>query len=93
MENLIQKEFELYQNYTNPFNNETVIEFNINQNNYYKLEIFTILGEKIEELFSRQFSIGKYKYTFNAVGYSSGMYIYKLSSNSNVNIKKFILLK
>lgn len=87
------KEFELYQNYPNPFNNETIIEFSIDQINHYKLEVFNILGERIKELFSEKFNNGKYKYKFNADGIASGIYIYKLSSNNIVNLKKFILLK
>jgi len=83
----------LYQNYPNPFNSETIIEFKISQKDVYKMEIFDVLGRRIEELFNEYIPAGKYKVIYNAVNLSSGVYYYKLYSAKISKTLKFILIK
>ncbi|MBI5403920.1 MAG: T9SS type A sorting domain-containing protein [Ignavibacteriae bacterium] len=87
----IAKDFKLYQNYPNPFNSETTIEFEINQKGIFRMEVFDLLGRKIEALFIKQLNAGKYQYKFNANNISSGIYFYKIS-NSNSSITKTMSL-
>lgn len=89
----IANEFILYQNYPNPFNNQTKIRFNILKNGRYKLEIFDVLGKKTDEIFNKNYSNGYYEITLNADNLSSGIYFYKLSSENNITLKKFLLIK
>lgn len=95
--NPISNEFpgssELYQNYPNPFNSETTILFEIVRKGRYKLEIFNILGQRMEELFEENLSQGQYQIKYNATFLNSGVYIYRLSSDDYSSNKKFILLK
>jgi len=91
--NQTSDKFSLSQNYPNPFNSQTNIEFNVNLKNTYKLEIYNLLGQKLEEVLSKELQPGKYKITFNAQNLSSGVYIYKFLSESYSSSKKFILLK
>lgn len=83
----------LYQNYPNPFNIQTKIKFNVSKNGKYKLEIFDILGKKVNEIFNKTYSNGYYEITLNATNLSSGIYFYRLSSENNFTVKKFILIK
>ncbi|MBK8983336.1 MAG: T9SS type A sorting domain-containing protein [Ignavibacteria bacterium] len=85
--------FNLDQNYPNPFNNETNIEFNITENDVYILEIYNVNGQKKEEIFNKKINRGKYKIRYNAGNLSSGIYIYRISSNKLSLSKKFILIK
>ena len=90
---IIPTEFKLLQNYPNPFNNETNFEFDITDNSIYKMEIYNLLGVKLEEFFNKYFDSGNYKMTYDAKNLSSGIYIYKLSSQRYSLSKIFVLLK
>jgi len=90
---IVPEDFILNQNFPNPFNNQTKISFEIKKRDNYKLEIFNILGEKIEEVFNNNLNPGKYETLYNADNLSSGIYIYKLTTEANSLSKKFILIK
>ncbi|HRK00970.1 MAG TPA: YCF48-related protein [Saprospiraceae bacterium] len=85
--------FQLYQNYPNPFNNETNIEFVINEASIYRLEIFNMLGQKVEEIFNKKLLPGEHKISYNTGDLPSGNYIYRISSNEYSIVKRFVLLK
>jgi hypothetical protein len=89
----IPRLFELNQNYPNPFNPATTIQFNLPKAGYYKMEVFDVLGRKVEELFNVFRMAGIYKFIYNARELSSGLYFYKLSSEEKSLTKKFILIK
>jgi hypothetical protein len=85
--------FELRQNYPNPFNPSTTIRFAIPKESFTSLEIFNALGEKTSTVVSEILSEGNYRYSWNALGFPSGIYFYKLSSGTFTEIKKMILIK
>lgn len=91
--NFIPNEFKLYQNYPNPFNSNTIITFNIAVVGYYRLELFDILGRKVDEIFNAYFNKGVYEIIYNTERISSGTYFYKLSSEKYSQTKKFVLIK
>lgn len=89
----IPTRFALYQNFPNPFNPETIIEFSIVKNGFYTLKVYNTLGQEIEMLLQKELSAGNYKINFNAGKFSSGIYLYRLIG-TNVNLsRKMILLK
>lgn len=85
--------FELNQNHPNPFNPETVIEFQLASPGFTKLEVFNLLGEQVDILVSKNLNAGKHTIHFNAKSLSSGTYIYKLTSGNTVLTKKMVYLK
>jgi len=89
----IPDNFELKQNYPNPFNSQTNIEFSIREKDYYTLEIFNSLGQKIETVFAGFKTVGIYRINYNANLLSSGVYYYKLSSDEKNITKPFLLIK
>jgi photosystem II stability/assembly factor-like uncharacterized protein len=89
----IPDESKLYQNYPNPFNSETIIEFDISKSEFYKLEIYDVLGRRIGEIFNKYFIAGKYRIKFNASQLSSGVYFYRLTNSNTSIIRKFTLIK
>lgn len=91
--NNIPKDFSLSQNYPNPFNASTTIEFEINQRDFYSVEIFDVLGRIVESVFSEIKNPGVYRLNFNGINLNSGVYFYKLQSSKNNLTKKFILIK
>jgi hypothetical protein len=91
--------FALDQNYPNPFNPTTVISYRLARTSDVRLEVFDVLGRKIETLVQAKQSEGAYSFAFNAARFnlSSGMYFYRLSASSNSGaftaIQKMILAK
>lgn len=94
----LPKNFGLAQNFPNPFNNQTNIEFQLSTQSNVKLEIFNIMGQKIKTLMNEEKSPGYYAINWdgkNDFGYSvnSGIYFIKFSSDKFSDIKKMTLLK
>ena len=85
--------FHLFQNYPNPFNPSTTIRFSLPESGNVKLEIFNILGEKVQTLRDEFYNAGIYIVEFNAGNLPSGIYFYKLTSDNFTDTKKLILVK
>ncbi len=88
--------FTLYQNYPNPFNPVTIIKYSVPADravNKITLKVYDILGREVATLVNGEKPAGQYEVTFDASGFSSGIYFYKLSAGSFIQTKKMILLK
>ncbi len=106
-DNAVVSNFYLAQNYPNPFNPATTIDYIIPgvktghapSLQRVSLIIYDVLGKKIATLVNTEQNSGSYSVSWDASGYSSGIYFYKLQvhsgSGSNVfsEIKKMVLLK
>ncbi|MBU1096949.1 MAG: T9SS type A sorting domain-containing protein [Bacteroidetes bacterium] len=81
-------------NYPNPFNLSTLIQFKYDENIKVSLKIYDILGKEIAELFNGYTEQKMwYEVEFNATGLSSGIYYYRLISDKYIETKKMILIK
>ena len=58
-----------------------------------KLVIFDITGKEIETLVNEKQSAGTYEATFDATIYTSGIYFYRLQTDSYTEVKKMIFAK
>jgi hypothetical protein len=86
--------FKMSQNYPNPFNPSTTINFQIPEKTNVSLKVYDILGRQVMTILDEVKEPGIYNINFNAAGFSSGVYIYKLSTgNGNVSVKKMTLIK
>lgn len=85
--------FHLYQNFPNPFNPTTNIQFSVSSREYVQLKVYDILGKEIAILVNEEKPAGKYEVNFNASSLASGVYIYKIQAGGFVSSKKMILLK
>lgn len=86
-------QYALAQNFPNPFNPSTTIEFVIPQSGFVNLSVFNLLGEEVAELVNEVKDSGTHTVTFDASNLSSGLYIYTLSANGNNVTKKMSLIK
>jgi len=86
-------DFELSDNFPNPFNTTTKIKYTIPDNIHIKIEVFNSLGQLVETLIDGFQLPGVYDLTFNASNLSSGIYYYRLSSNSYNNVKRMVYIK
>jgi hypothetical protein len=85
--------FELNQNYPNPFNPSTTISFNLQNSGVVTLKVFSLIGKEIKSLVDGYREAGIYTVNFNAEGLPSGMYIYRMSTPGNTQVRKMILLR
>ena len=89
----VVSDYQLYNNFPNPFNPSTKIRFSIPQNSFIKLVVYDVFGQEVEVLIEKNMATGSYEVTFNASKLSSGFYIYSLISGNYVNSKKMLLVK
>jgi hypothetical protein len=85
--------FYLSQNYPNPFNPSTTIEYDIPKAGLVTLKIYDILGREVRTIVNEEKTAGRYKISFNASSFASGVYFYRLTSGGYTSIKKMVLLK
>lgn len=83
LSNSIPERFELSQNYPNPFNPVTNIEFKIAEPGIVALKVFDVLGKNVGELVNETMRPGSYRYTFDAAGFASGIYFYRIAVHSD----------
>ncbi len=86
-------DYHLFSNYPNPFNPSTSIKYQIKDEGFVSLIIYDILGKKIVTLVNEYKNAGYYKVDFSANEFPSGVYIYKLSVNGFISVKKMLLSK
>lgn len=91
-------EFALSQNFPNPFNAETTMEFSLERSERIRIDVFDILGRRIRKLVDERMSPG-----VNAIVWdgrdddgrtvASGTYFYRLAAGSFVETKKMVMIK
>lgn len=86
-------EFNLHQNFPNPFNPTTQINFDIPEKSLVKLQVFDILGREVAVLHNSPIDAGSHSFTFDASLLSGGIYFYSLSYGDFRITKRMILLK
>lgn len=78
---LYPKEFQLYANYPNPFNPETMIRYTVadrGQRLSVSLKVYDMLGREVAVLVDHEQPAGYYEVAFNGAALSSGPYFYRL---------------
>lgn len=85
--------FTLQQNFPNPFNPGTVINFSIPKSSNVSLTVYNSLGQKIAELVNAYLNQGSYSAKFSGTGIPSGIYFYRLETVGRTFTKKMMLLK
>ena len=85
--------FSLEQNYPNPFNPSTTIRFLIPEQQNIRLSVYNLLGQRVRTLIDEEMKAGRHSVVFNAAGLASGVYFYRIQTESFVSTKQFVLLK
>ena len=93
----IVEDFQLFNNYPNPFNPSTIIKYSVPKESFVTLRIYNLLGEEITTLVSGEKSPGVYKVRFdaniNSNSLQSGVYFYRLQTENFIQTKKMIFLR
>jgi len=79
--------------YPNPFNSVAEISLSIPEDKYISLDLYDILGRKVQTLLSGSKRMGKYEFVFKDQGLSTGVYFCLLKSGNSRIVKKITLLK
>jgi len=87
------KDFVLFQNFPNPFNSSTKINYYISQPGQVIIKIYDVLGNLIITLLDEKKASGNYNIIWDAVSEPSGIYYVQLNVDGKLSTKKMILLK
>ncbi|MDH3269051.1 MAG: YCF48-related protein, partial [Ignavibacteria bacterium] len=85
--------FNLEQNFPNPFNPNTKVQYSVPIRSIVVIKIFDILGDEIETLVNEEKAVGSYEITWYADDLPSGVYFYQLKAGPFVETKKMVLMK
>ncbi len=86
--------FELAQNFPNPFNPSTSIQFTVPTDGRATLKVFNTLGQEVATLFNDNATAGIYhQVQFNGSNLASGIYFSRLEFNGKMQVRKMLLLK
>ncbi len=92
-ENNVPVEFSLKQNFPNPFNPSTIINYSVPKEGFVSLDVYNILGEKVAGLVNGNMKAGKYEAKFGASKLASGIYICRIQAGGFSSSIKMILQK
>jgi hypothetical protein len=91
--------FQLEQNYPNPYNPTTIISYSIPQSSFVTLKVYDVLGKEVATLVNETKQPGIYEVKFSAgssgdaSNLASGIYIYRLTAGDFIKSSKMILIK
>ena len=91
---LAPKQLALNDNYPNPFNPSTRIEFTVPENGRASLKVFNVIGQLVATLYDRDTEAGRLvQVTFSAPALPSGIYFYRLEYRQQSVLKRMLLVK
>jgi hypothetical protein len=85
--------FSLEQNFPNPFNPATTINYQLPKSGYVTLKVYNVLGREVATLVNKQKTQGRYSVSFDASGLTSGVYFYQIKAGDFIQTKKMVLLR
>jgi len=83
----------LSRNRPNPFNQSTVISYQLPANTYVKLKVYDVLGRETATLMDGPQAAGSHSVKFNAGSLAGGVYFYRLQYGDRVETRKLVLLR
>jgi hypothetical protein len=89
----VPAEFSLLQNFPNPFNPSTTIQFALPRTGTTLLRVYNTLGMEVTTLVSGNLNAGTHTVNWDASGIPSGVYFYRLEAGEFSQTKKLILLR
>jgi hypothetical protein len=92
-ESVVPEDFQLFQNFPNPFNPSTTIKFYLPHQGHFTLKVHNLLGQTIETLVYGNVPAGYHKIQWIPNNIACGVYFYKMEAGSFAATKKLIYLK
>jgi hypothetical protein len=85
--------FSLLQNYPNPFNPATNIQFSIDNPQLTIVKVYDVLGREVATLVNEIKQPGTHTVQWDASGFASGVYLYRLQAGTFTETRKLVLLR
>jgi len=89
----VPQAFALEQNYPNPFNPQTTIAFDLPEAAHVTLTVYNVVGRVVATLESGTLPTGRYAATWDATGFASGLYMYRLQAGSYAATRRMLLMR
>lgn len=89
----IEPDYRLDQNYPNPFNASTAVSYHVPESGDVRLKVYDVLGRDVATLVSGQVDAGYHQVRFDASGLPSGVYFYKLHTDSFTMSRTMLLVR
>ena len=86
-------EFGLTAAYPNPFNPSTTVTLAVPTADFVSVKVYNLVGQVVGVLAEGMMDANTYTFTWNAADMSSGVYLIRAESGSNVDIQKVLLVK
>lgn len=80
----------LYQNFPNPFTDETTICYTLNNETHVRLDVFDLLGNKTDKLVDELQRSGTYQFVYNPKRSTPGLFLYRLCTRDHFLVKMMI---
>ena len=90
---MIPEEFVLRQNFPNPFNPSTIINYQLAMNSLVRLKVYDVLGQEVATLVDGRMRAGEHSVRWNAGGLPSGVYLCRLEVDNHSKVSKLVLAK
>lgn len=85
--------FVLEQNYPNPFNPVTTIRFSLPMDQHARVSVYNLLGQQVAVLVNETLRAGVHEVRFDGSGLASGIYLYRLETDSFTSTMRMTLMK
>lgn len=89
----IPEQFRLDNNFPNPFNPTTTLQFHLPQSEVVTIEIYNLMGNKVKTIVNNRYDAGVHQVIMDATQLSSGTYFYTIRAGQNFATGKCLLLK
>lgn len=90
---IIPEKFALHHPYPNPFNPTTTIEFSLPNSGLVSLNVYDILGRKVETILNQHMDAGTHKLQWDASNVPTGIYFVSMVSGNFTQTRKVMVLK
>ena len=84
----VPEEFVMEQNFPNPFNPETNIEFGLPENSQVRLSVYNMLGQVVGDLVDEALDAGYYSIFWDANDVSAGVYFYRIETDKYTETRR-----
>ncbi|MFI5251261.1 MAG: glycosyl hydrolase family 18 protein [Bacteroidota bacterium] len=93
-DNTAPRVFQLLQNYPNPFNPTTTINFTVQNVEHAQVVVYNVVGQEVMKLFEGVAEPGRYyNLTVDGSRLGSGVYLYRIKTDSHMAVRKMLLIK
>jgi hypothetical protein len=92
-ESTVPHVFDLAPNYPNPFNPSTTLNYSLASEGLAALKVYNLLGQHVATLVNDVKHAGSYSTQWDASAFPSGVYLYRLTQNDNMKVRRLVLVK